>query len=309
MLNFISKKSTTHFDAVFVGFYGQPLVPVLRKITDLPIIFDAFLSTYDTLCLERKSFKVSSPLCWLFHRLDKRSSEMSDVVLLDTQAHIDFFTTTFNVGEKRFRRVIVGADDEVFFPRGLNKKDGIFTVFFHGTYRPLQGIDVILRAAELLNDQDEILFRLIGKGPEKKKIMGMARDKGLTNVEFIDWVPYTQLPLQIEMSDLCLGGHFSNHDKAKRVIAGKTFQYLAMRRPVIVGDNPANRELFQDRRSVWMVEHNNPQALADAILTLKSEPQTASRIAEEGYRIYRDKCTPEIIGKELKDIIKEVVGV
>jgi hypothetical protein len=38
-------------------------------------------------------------------------------VLLDTQAHIDFFCEEFSLAEDKFRRVWVGADEQIMRPR------------------------------------------------------------------------------------------------------------------------------------------------------------------------------------------------
>ena len=43
------------FDVYLAGFLGQPLVPFLRARGLRPIILDAFVSIYDTLCLDRRA--------------------------------------------------------------------------------------------------------------------------------------------------------------------------------------------------------------------------------------------------------------
>src|SRR6185369_9570698 len=99
------------FDSVFIGFLGQPLVPIIRKLTSKPIIFDAFLSTYDTMCFDRKYFRPDSFPGKFFYWLDKHSCEQADTILLDTDAHIDYFTKTFGQMKSKFHRLFVGADE------------------------------------------------------------------------------------------------------------------------------------------------------------------------------------------------------
>src|SRR3989337_1316459 len=87
ILKFIA--NLKRFDLAFIGFYGQPLMLIVKPLIRKPIIFDAFLSSYDTLCFDRKIFKPRSVPGRFFYWLDKYSCKAADHVLLDTRAHID----------------------------------------------------------------------------------------------------------------------------------------------------------------------------------------------------------------------------
>jgi len=302
ILKFIFKKRKD-FDLIFIGFLGQPLVPIINKLSNKPIIFDAFISTYDTMCYDRKKLKPMSVGGRFFYWLDKHSCELADTVLLDTNTHIDYFVNTFGLKRNKFQRVFVGADDSIFNPITVDRDDADFKVFYYGTYLPLQGIEYIIKAAKKLEVYKDIKFKIVGKGMEYKKIMKLVKELGVNNIDFIDWIPYNELPLEIAKADVCLGGHFSNIDKAKRVISGKTYQFIAMKKSVIIGDNPANRELFEHRKNAMLVEMANADALADAILELKENVDMRGQIAESGYKIFIDKCTTHTIAKGIKKIM------
>jgi len=96
-------------------------------------------------------------------------------------------------------------------------------------------VDVVVQAVNLLRDQKEILFRMVGREPERLRGDRLVSRRALKNVEMINWLPYHDLLHQIERSSICLGGHFSTCEKANGVIASKTYQYLAMRKATIVG--------------------------------------------------------------------------
>lgn len=304
MGKFLLKKD---HDLIFIGFFGQPLVPVIRKLTSKPIIFDAFLSAYDTMCFDRRRFKPESLTGKFLYWLDKHSCEIADRVLLDTDAHIEYFVNSFNLENEKFQRVFVGADNSMFYPRDVQREDGTFRVFYYGTYRPLQGIECIVKAAALLKPHKDIIFTLVGKGQMHAEIMKLAQRLQVDNIEFIDWVPYELLPMEIAKADICLGGHFSNIQKANRVIAGKTFQFIAMEKPVIVGDNPANRELFENRKNALMAKMASPAAWANAILELKENKSLREDIADGGYKTFMERCTVDVIGKEIKEIAEKLV--
>ena len=287
------------FDLVFVGFLGQPLVPIIRKLTDKPIVFDAFLSTYDTLCFERKRCGPKSPMGRFLYWLDKHSCELSDTTLLDTDAHIGYFADTFGLHRDRFRRILVGADDSMFYPQPSQRRDGKFMVFYCSTYLPVHGVECVIRAAKKLEQHRDIEFEVVGKGAGQKTIRRLAREMGVENVAFMDWVPYEKLPSEIAAADVCLGGHFSSVGKARRVIPGKAYQFIAMRKPVVMGDCPANCEVFSDRYNALFVEMGDEDSLADAILELKDNCSLREQIAENGYKTFVERCTIDAIGEEL----------
>ena len=294
------------FDAVFIGFLGQPLVPIIRKLTSKPLIFDAFLSTYDTMCFDRKRCKPGSPAGRFFYWLDKDSCERADRILLDTDAHIDYFTRTFGLPREKFRRVFVGADESLFYPRDVERSNRKFRVFYYSSFLPLHGTEYVVQAAGKLVSVGDIEFVVVGSGMEHNRVLNIARETGADNIRFVDWLPYGQLPLEIAQADICLGGHFSEIDKAKRAIAGKSFQFIAMKKPVIIGDCPANRELFIDRHNALLVGMADADALADAICELKEDGSLRTRIAEKGYETFLAKGTTGAVGRELAVVLREL---
>ena len=299
-------------DAAFIGYFGQPLVSVIRKLTSRakPIIFDAFLSAYDTMCFDRKKFRPESLMGKYFYRLDKHSCKIADKVLLDTNAHIDYFVNTFGLEREKLQRVFVGADDSIFYPRDVARDNKKFTVLYYTTFHPVHGVEYIVKAAKRVEKYEDIEFKLFGAGMEHKKMLKLADTLKVRNVEFRNWINpaefYKRISLEMAKADVCLGGHFSDVDKGKRAISEKAFEAIAMKKPVIVGDNPANRELFTDKENALLVEMANADALADAILELRDEERLREKIAEGGYRIFAEKCSPEVIGKDVKEIIEKM---
>jgi glycosyltransferase involved in cell wall biosynthesis len=295
------------FDAVFIGFLGHPFVPIISKLIKKPILFDVFISIYDTLCFDRKTFSSDSLLGNLLFYLDQKSCNASNIVLLDTYSHIDFFSDSFSIAKEKFRRVLVGADDTIFYPRKSEPHDDFFHVLYYGEFNPLHGIEYIVKAAAILRKENKIKFTIIGKGREHARILKIAENLALNNIHFIDWVPYKSLPDIIAQSDLCLGGHFGDSLKSKRVIAGKTYQMMAMKKPLILGENGANKELFFNNESALMVNHSNEKELAEAILMLKKDDNLRNKIASNAYNIFQNECSISRIGRQLKTVLNELI--
>ncbi len=300
-----------NYDIIFVGYFGQPLVPIIRILSKKFIIFDAFLSSYDTLCFDRKLFLPNSILGRFFYYLDRYSCKLSDIVILDTDAHINYFIETFGLSKVRFKKIYMGADDSIFIPVGSDRSNKNFKIFYYSTYHPLHGVEYIIKSAKILEMYKDIEFEIIGDGNEFSKVKELSEDLNLANVKFINRIPldkfYIELKNHITDADVCLGGHFSQVNKGKRVIAEKTFQFIAMKKPVIVGDNSANRELLEDRKSALFVRHADPEALSTAILMLKENESLRNIIAEGGYKIFKEKCSSKVMEEEIRLILQPFV--
>lgn len=294
-----------HYHFIYAGFLGQPLVPVIKFFKEKPVILDAFVSVYDVLCLDRKDFKPSSLVAKISFWLDRYSFNLAEKIVVDTNANADFFSGIFDIRRNKFFTLYAGIDENIFFPREVKKNDTRFTVFFHGTFWHLHGIEYIVKAAKILKDEEDMLFRFVGGGIEKKKIVELAKKLAIKNIEFLDWVSYEELSNQIAGADVCLGGHFSSTDKAKRVISGKTFMYLGMKKPVIVGDNPATRELFIHGQNIYMCKMADEQSLAEAILELKESKYLREKIAEAGFEVFNNRCR----NKKTQEVLSAIIGI
>lgn len=285
------------YNFMIVGFPGQTIVPFAKLLTNKKIIFDAFSSHYEGYVVDRgyhHKFSLAAIYYWF---IDWLSFILADEVLFDTQAHIDYVSSTFHLKPSRFKRVFVGSDDNVFYPRLVSQKEK-FVVYFHGTYIPLQGIEHIVRAAKILENQPDIEFRLLGKGQTFSQTKKLAEELNAGNVKFLEPVVYEQLPEYLAQADIVLG-IFGQTEKAARVIPNKVFEALAMQKAVITEDSPAIRELLTDGQNVLLCQAGDAQDLANKILELKDNQALRQKIAENGYQLFKAKLTPKILVKDL----------
>lgn len=297
----ISRKD---YDLIFVGFYGYLLLPWLRRLSRVPLIFDAFVSNYDTLCFDRRQFRPAALGGRIAFWLDQLACRQADLVLLDTASHRDYFIETFHLPQEKVDFFYVSCNEALFRPLKRDKPGDQFQVLSYSSYLPLHGVQHIVEAAKRLEGEAKVRFRLIGAGPTYPAIQALAGKLGINNIDFVPPMPYTELPLEIAQADLCLAGPFGETPKAKRVIPGKLFQFLAMARPVIAGDTVANREFVLHRQNAWLTPLGEAEALATAIVKLKEDQALLNSLAQEGYRGYQEQASEGIIRQKLYKIIE-----
>lgn len=283
---------------------GKPclfLAWLLRPLHRKKIVFDAFISDYDTLVNDRKRLAPGSFAAKMVWWGDKLACKAADRVVLDTQEHVDYFVAEFGLDKESFRVVPVGADDEVFIRR-KREDAGRFIVCFHGTYIPLQGVGHIVDAAAALNKRKDISFVLIGDGQTRRSIEERVKGVGLENIEFLPFMPLDELADAVARSTVALG-IFGTTDKARRVVPNKAFQIIAMGLPLITGDTPAIRRYFTDGDNALLVPLGDGKSIARAILSLKRDKRIRDRIAQNGHSLFLRLFSIDRIGSAIKDVI------
>jgi glycosyltransferase involved in cell wall biosynthesis len=298
-------------DAVVVGYMGQVDVLVLwlfARLRGVPILWDAFLSIYDTVVNDRKMVLPGSLSAKCLYALDFAACRAANKIFLDTKAHALFFEKLFRLPPDSVGRVFVGAETDVFIP-GLAapRKDmaKYFTVLFYGQFIPLHGIEVIIRAAKLFEEAGEkIQWVIIGDGQEGARIDDLTKNLEVENITRIRWIPYSQLVEWIRMADVCLG-IFGTSDKASRVIPNKVYQIISVKRPLITADTPAIRELLDEGPCVHFVPAGDPQALVSAVRKIRRGRNSVPGAECEGQHF--PVIGPKEVGCQLKNVFMSVL--
>lgn len=271
-------------DAVIVGHPGYfhiHLAWFLRFLfqRQATLVYDVFIPLYEMLIEDRQLVKSSGLFARLLHRFEGSCCRFADLCLIDTDEHRRYLIKEYGLFSERVVRVFVGPTVGQQFESFRVSHSETFKVLFVGTYIPLHGVDVILKAAQYLAESDpDIHFSLVGSGQLREKIEGTARERGLSNVTFQDWIPTEDLGASIRSFDLSLG-IFGVTPKTARVIPSKIYDICAAGVPFITADTPAIREVFSHRKNAYLIPAGNPSALADAISHLKANRDLGDKIA------------------------------
>jgi len=301
------------YDVMVVGYAGHFdifLAKLLTIFSGKPLVFDALLSLTETIVEDRGLAPRGSLLAHLAYLVDKYSCRLADLVLLDTQAHMQHFHRDFGAGLDKLRQVPVGADEVYCRDSSSSGNEGDpFRVLYFGQYIPLHGVNYIVQAAKILEEHADIRFELVGDGQTYEEVFSLAQRLQVRNVTFHrEWFsPENLIAGFIRPADVCLG-IFGDSAKARRVVPIKVFVALAMGKPVITGDSPAARELLTHGADAILCEMANPQALAQAILLLKNDHSLRERIAAQGHLLFQQKFSSQVIGATVKNYLAEVIG-
>ena len=298
------------FDVIIVGFRAHSdmfIASLVAKMRRVPLVFDPLTSRYEERVVDRRLVREGSWLARWYLATDKAGCKAADRILLETDAQIAYFVETFGLTREKCRRIWLGADEDVMHPRPAAVRLEAFTVFFYGRFSPLHGIEHIVKAAALLERRREaVRFVIVGGGQTYQMIRDLANQLGVSTVTFLDPVAYPELAMMMSDADVCLGT-FGTTARAGRVIPYKVFDALAVGRPVITADTPAIREALTGGEDVWLCPAGDSEALANAIVTLKADPELRKRLAANGRRVFQERFSVEAMTRDLTAVVSQLV--
>ncbi len=268
----------------YPGWFDMPIVRLAAQIKRRRVVFDPFISLYDTMISDRRLHSERSFPARVASTFDRMSLRLADHVLADTPAHLELFDTIASGVGQRGTILPLGADDAIFNPMTEVEVDQRL-VTFHGTFVPLQGLATIVEAVALL-ESEGVRTVIIGDGQDRPSLEEAMERTGAV-IELTGLLPLDELPAHLARSAVCLG-IFGDSDKAGRVVPHKLFECLALGRPVVTRDGPAIRSMFEEGEVVT-VPPGDPVALAGAIRSLIHDPERREQIAAAGLAAYRKR--------------------
>ncbi|MBD3230820.1 MAG: glycosyltransferase [Candidatus Lokiarchaeota archaeon] len=281
-------------------FYDILLAKFLSIINRKKLVIDKIISLYVSGVIEYKHYKKDSWKSLMIHLIEIFSLKLANLVITDTMSRRKLFIKFFNGNPKKIKRVFLGSYDKIFYPRPKNNNKNKFIITYYGSFAPWMGIENIIKAANYLKDYEDIYFELIGDGPTFNKINKMIMDLKLNNVKLYGRVPFKILPDYINKGNIMLAGHFGQTIKAQITIGNKVFDGLALKMPIIVTNTIAIKELLTDRVNCLISKIDDPISLKEKIVELYENKSLRDKIAINGYKLFKEKCSMQIIGKNFK---------
>ena len=164
----------------------------------------------------------------------------------------------------------------------------VFIALFGGTLGHVSGVEVLVDVAQIIKGDTEVMLLCIGEGSRKETMVNEASRLGLTNIRFLTFQPFERVP---EVQASCNVALLTMHpDSSDSSVPSKLITYFAASLPVICSAKAeaAVTRTVRDAEAGIVVPPGDPQAIADALLRLKCEPELAQRMGRNG-RLYFEK--------------------
>jgi glycosyltransferase involved in cell wall biosynthesis len=230
------------------------------------------------------SFKTSPKLDIIFKLFFKTVGKLafiaSDFITVYGNSFVDYAKKA-GIPSRKIKITPTGID-LIPKPRDINVKEllGITEnekiILFVGLYNNRKGIDLIIKTAKILEDED-VKFVLVGDGPERIRSINLIRELGLSN------------------KIIFVGTRFDVHNFYKSAdvfllpsrgegLAGVLMEAMLYQVPIVSSDIAGTRDLITHKENGLLCEVENYNCYANSIIYLLQKKDVRMKLQQNGIK-------------------------
>jgi colanic acid biosynthesis glycosyl transferase WcaI len=191
------------------------------------------------------------------------------------------------------------ADETAVFPlqpqqSALRSRLGLldhFVVAYSGNLGRAHDFETLLRAAELLSEDRDLVFLMIGGGANMRELEAHVRARSLENIRFVPYQPRESLADALAAGDVHLVSLLPQLEGL--IVPSKVYGILAAGRPVVfigAADGEVARVVAESGTGVTVASGDGP-GLRDALRRLRDDRAGRERIGARARSLFEERYT------------------
>ncbi len=223
---------------------------------------------------ELGGYRSWNPIIWLLGRLNAYLVRRASLIVSLLSGAEDYFSQN-GLPPRKVVWIPNGVDLELAgSPRRLRDSPERVRVVYAGNLGFSNALDSLFECARILAERghaDRFVFRFLGAGTEKKRLVEKASRLELGNVVFDDPVPKTRVFQELAKADVLVATLRKTQLYRHGMSLSKVFDYLAAGKPIVFGGDALENPVRLAGAGI-VVPPEDPTALAEALLTIRGLP-------------------------------------
>ena len=221
------------------------------------------------------------------------------------------------VPEKKIKVVVNWFDDSQIhevkwednsFAKKYDMDPEKFYVQYAGTMGYVFDYKMVLNVAEILKDNNDIVFQMIGEGSQKEEFARQAEKRNLSNICFLPLQPQEMVSDVYSACSVCFiplkKGIIGNS------VPSKAGLLMACKRPIITSadEDSDYADMINKNHIGIAVGHNDPSKAAKAVLEMYNDRNMTLEMGKKGYEYGHDLYSRSNNMKKYMKIFYDVIS-
>jgi len=225
-------------------------------------------------------------------RLTQRGFDPSKLALVPNGANVELFHFS-EEGRRRVRQSL-GLED-------------CFIAIYAGIHGVAQGLNTVIEAAKLLEENPNIHLLLVGDGPKKAELVKQVQEYRLSNLTMLPEQPREVIVDYLSAADIALIP-LRNLEQFKGTLPSKLFDAWACERPVLLGVDGEARRIMEQAGGGIFVPPEDPNALAENLRQLSLQPEKCQEMGKRAREFTMKDYSRQSQARRLADLLQATLS-
>ncbi|MCX7697352.1 MAG: glycosyltransferase family 4 protein [Bacteroidales bacterium] len=309
-LFFLPVRKLTKPDYIILSpMQTMPILPALylRKKMKCPLAFEV-KDIWPLSIVELGNFSPNNPFIIWLSWLEKLALEKCNPIISVLPAYQTY------LDEKKISKKFVYIPNGVEINENTDLLDlpakikhlvpsGKFIVMYTGTLGIANALESFIEAAEVFRDHTDIFFVIVGDGPEKERLMNLA--KGNPNIIFTGFIEKKYIPALLNLAHVAYIGLRKKRVFYYGVSPNKLFDYMIARKSILFAID-TSISLVDLAQCGFTVSAENPHEIADAVRKFYSmDKEDFLQMGNNAYRFVCEHHNYKVLSLKLKKTLFE----
>jgi glycosyltransferase involved in cell wall biosynthesis len=309
-------KILRHYDLIYARDFHTVIIALIpRLLFNKKLVFEI-----NGLASEEQRLKKHSPMNWIFaigiQKAEKIAARCSDRIVSVTPQIAAYLIKYFHCQPERVEVIGNGVNTKRFYPihdedslwserkrLGITKEDVV--IAFIGNLAPWQGVNILIESAfQLLVNNKNLKFLIVGEGFLRHFLQKRVSDsKYEKKFIFTGMIQYEDIPVLINLADICVAPFISRRNRITGVSPIKVFEYMACGKPVICS-RIDGLEFVEVEGAGRLVEPEDVIGLEKELYDLIKAPQNGIKMGQKGLQVARERFSWESKVIQIEEVLK-----
>lgn len=244
-------------------------------------------------------FKENGLICRYYKWMEKITVRAADYIGSPSKGNIDFTLKYYPWAKEKNIHVLHYSQAPILiekFDLDIKAKHGLagkFVAIYGGNMSIAQKIENVVDLADSCKEYTEIVFLLLGRGQEIEAIKKTVKQRNITNITFVDFMPKDDYNRLLSVCDVGLVS--LNEKLAIPNIPSKTLSYFNLSIPVVASiDKNTDYGFYLESAGAGLWSYaGDTEKFKENVLKLYNNPELCKEMGRNGNRFYMENMLPE----------------
>jgi len=245
-----------------------------------------------------------------FERMERNTYQNSDLIVVPSNSHKQFLEEKRNVSKQKVRVIHHWIDTGPFLQlkktgkfRKLYNLEDKLVFLFGGVIGPSQGLGLLIKIANRVKENEDMVFLLVGDGSAKESLIKMTKKLKLNNIIFKPFVSLEEYPELVKDCDIgviCL-----TEKNTTPAVPAKILGYMATAIPVVafLHKESDGCEIVQEAKCGYTVRAGDLDKAVEVVKKIYKEKDKLKELGDNGFEYALNNFAIDVCLNKLEELL------